>query len=186
MLKQTNISWCQVTRSFHVTLWKKAHTCVCPSPKVCLCSVCILNLWMFFVFRWEGEQPKDRWLRQRPVLCADSANQAGTPSSQAVLHLSFIPCYSFCWLFFFFSCLSAGDVWCRSPGLPAGGHHQHYSSQGPTTGSQARPIKSHRSPSRCLDEALEPAAVQLSCSQEEASGGSRALQKGKQARRMKI
>lgn len=38
--------------------------------------------WMCFVYRWEGEQPEDWWLWQRPVLCADSAHQAGGLSAQ--------------------------------------------------------------------------------------------------------
>lgn len=76
----------------------------------------------------------------------------------------------------FFS--SAGNIWRRSAGFPAGGHHQHHCSEGPAAHCQARPVQSHRGSPCGSDKTLEPAAVQLCCTKEEASWGPGALQKG--------
>lgn len=63
----------------------------------CLDGTNIVNLWTCFVLRWEGEQPEDWWLWQRPVLCADSAHQAGSLSAQTVLYLSSATSSCHCW-----------------------------------------------------------------------------------------
>lgn len=77
--------------------------------------------------------------------------------------------------------LTVGNIWCWTSGIPAGGHHQHHCAEGSASGSQTRAVQSHWGSSRYTDETLEPAAVQLCSSQEEAAGGSGTLQKGKNA-----
>lgn len=74
--------------------------------------------------------------------------------------------------------LIVGNIRCWTSGVPAGGHHQHHRTEGSAPRSQTRAVQSHRGSSCYTDETLEPAAVQLRSPQEEAAGGSGALQKG--------
>lgn len=75
--------------------------------------------------------------------------------------------------------LTVGNIWCWTSGLPAGGHYQHHCTEGSAPCSQTRAVQSYWGSSRYTDETLEPAAIQLCSPQEEAAGGSRTLQKGK-------